>query len=91
MNRRSIIILLIGAIATLAGFATSALLRQRRCSGAGGTWHLQTRECVGAAGEQLDSAVVTDVVIGVVVAIGLAFMLFRVLLFVMGRMPRRTP
>lgn len=88
MNRRSIIVLLIGAIAALAGFGTTALLRQRRCAGAGGTWRYQTRECVTAAGEQIDAATMSDVVIGLVVAIGLAFMLFRVLLFVMGRMPR---
>jgi hypothetical protein len=33
----------------------------------------------------------SDVVIGLVVTIAVGFMLFRVLLFVMGRMPRRSP
>lgn len=91
MNRRSIIVLLIGAIATLAGFATSALLRQRRCAGSGGEWHHQTRECISLTGERIDAAATSDAVIGFMVAVGLAFVLFRVLLFVMGGMPRRTP
>lgn len=91
MNRRSIITMLIGAIAALAGFATTALVRQRRCRGAGGSWRSASRECVAATGERLDVAGVTDVAIGALVALALAFMLFRVLLFVMGRMPRRTP
>jgi hypothetical protein len=91
MNRRSIIILLIGAIATLAGFATRALLRQRRCSRAGGEWRYEARECVTATGDRLEVAAISDAVLGILVAIGLAFMLFRVLLFVMRRMPRRTP
>ncbi|MGH7636393.1 MAG: hypothetical protein ACREOK_01980 [Gemmatimonadaceae bacterium] len=90
MNRRSIIVLLIGAIAALAGFGFTAWMRQRRCAGAGGVWRHQTRECMTAAGERIDAAAISDVIIGVVVAIGLAFMLFRVLLFVMGRMPRRS-
>lgn len=91
MTRRSIIIVLIGAIATLAGFATPALLRQRRCTGLGGAWRSGTRECLTAGGEAIEVATSSDVVIGVVVTVALGFMLFRVLLFVMGRMPRRTP
>ena len=53
-------------------------------------WRYQTRECVTAAGERIDAAATSDVVIGLLVGLGLAFMLFRVLLFVMGRMPQRT-
>lgn len=90
MNRRSIITMLIGAIATLTGFAVTALLRQRRCEGAGGRWTPSSRECVSVTGEPMHVGVLTDVVLGILVAIVLAFMLFRVLLFVMGRMPRRT-
>ena len=91
MNRRSIITVLIGVLATLTGFAVTALLRQRRCEGAGGRWAAATSECVTTSGERLEIAAVTDVVLGVAAAFLLAFMLFRVLLFVMGRMPRRTP
>lgn len=91
MNRRSIITMLIGAIAALTGFAVTALLRQRRCEGAGGQWTAAARECVTTSGERLDVALLTDVLLGVLTALLLAFMLFRVLLFVMGRMPRRTP
>lgn len=90
MNRRSIIVLLIGAIAALAGFGMTALLRQRRCAAAGGEWRYETRECVTAAGERIDAAATSDVGIGLMVGLALAFMLFRVLLFVMGRMPQRT-
>ena len=88
MNRRSIIVVLIGAIAALAGFGATALVRQRRCEGSGGEWRNATRECVTAVGERIDATSPADMVIGVVVSLGLAFMLFRVLLFVMGRMPR---
>jgi hypothetical protein len=91
MNRRSIITILIGAIATLSGFAVTALLRQRRCAGAGGQWVGTARECVLASGDRVAVSTLTDVFLGVTAAILLAFMLFRVLLFVMGRMPRRTP
>lgn len=91
MNRRSIITMLIGAIATLTGFAVTALLRQRRCEGGGGQWTSATRECVMASGDRLDVAAFTDIVIGIGVALVLVFMLFRVLQFVMGRMTRRTP
>jgi hypothetical protein len=91
MNRRSIITVLIGIIATLTGFMVTVLLRQRRCDGAGGQWAPATRECVLTSGERLDVAAISDVILGVVVVLGLAFMLFRVLLFVMGRKPRRAP
>jgi hypothetical protein len=91
MNRRSIIMMLIGAIATLTGLAVTALLRQRRCEGAGGRWSVASRECLTATGEQVDVAATMDGVIGLLAALVLGFMLFRVLLFVMGRMTRRTP
>lgn len=89
MNRRSIITMLIGVIAALTGFALTALLRQRRCESAGGEWTAATRECLTTSGERLDVAMIGDVVIGIGAAVALTFMLFRVLLFVMGRMPRR--
>ncbi len=91
MNRRSIITVLIGIIATLSGFAVTAFLRQRRCEGAGGQWAPATRDCVLISGERLEVSRGADIAIGLVVAVALAFMLFRVLLFVMGRMTRRTP
>ena len=90
MNRRSIITMLIGAIATLTGFAVTALMRQRRCTGAGGQWVATTSECVLPSGERVAVSGAIDVVVGVAAALLLAFMLFRVLLFVMGRMPRRS-
>lgn len=89
MDRRSIIVVLIGAIATVSGFAITALLRVRRCEEAGAEWRHQTRECVTAAGERIDVSGLGDAAIGILMAVVLAFMLFRVLLFVMGRMPRR--
>jgi hypothetical protein len=91
MNRRSIITMIIGAIAALTGFAVTELLRQRRCTGAGGEWAATTRECMAPSGDRMAVAAITDVVVGVATALILAFMLFRVLLFVMGRRPRRTP
>lgn len=90
-NRRSVIVLLIGVIAALTGFATTAFLRQRRCQGAGAQWRSGARECVVATGDRVDVASWSDVALGLLVALALGFMLFRVLMFVMGRGPRRTP
>lgn len=91
MNRRSIIILLIGIIASLAGLMVPTFLRERRCEGRAATWDEVTRQCSVLDGSRIDVSQGSDVVIGVVVAIALAFMLFRILLFAMGRMTRRTP
>jgi hypothetical protein len=91
MDRRSIIILLIGVIASMVGFGIPAFLRQRRCGSAGGTWDGVGRHCVASTGERIDVSVGSDVVIGALIAIALAFMLFRILLFAMGRMTRRAP
>jgi hypothetical protein len=90
MNRRAIILMLIGTIASLAGFATSALLRQRRCGAAGGQWRGSPDGCRLVSGEMVDVTAVGDLVAGVGVAVVIAFMLFRILLLVMGRMSRRS-
>ena len=43
MNRHSLIQLLIGVIAAVAGLTTMIFIRQDRCLDAGGAWSAQTR------------------------------------------------
>lgn len=81
-------VLLIGTIATLAGFGTTWYLRQRRCLGNGGSWRADTRKCELPTGELVSTVGTTDVLAGVFVALVLGFMLFRLLVAASGRMPR---
>lgn len=83
-------IVLVGAIAALAGLGAAAVLRRRRCEGAGGRWLDDARECRLASGEALPSSL-ADAGAGVLVALLAGFVLFRALLFATGRMRRRTP
>ncbi len=88
MNRRSIILLLIGTIAAIAGFAVPAYLRQRRCAAAGGRWDNAARQCAASDGGVVEVASGTDILVGALVAVALAFMLFRMFLFATGRVGR---
>jgi hypothetical protein len=90
MNRRGIILMLIGVIASIAGFATSAFLAQRRCIGAGGRWEQVTRICRLESGDAISVGSFSHVVTGVLVGVVLAFMLYRVQQLAMGRMSRRS-
>ena len=85
MNRRSIILLLIGATASFGGFAATSLLWSRRCTAAGGTWDQSVRLCRIASGESLRIGEASDILAGVFVAAVLGFMLFRVLTFTARR------
>ena len=82
-------LLLVGVIASLSGFAATALLRQRRCSAEGGVWR-QAEGCRLPSGETIDVTMASDVVTGVVVTVALGFMLFRVLLFALRRAGQTT-
>jgi hypothetical protein len=86
MNRRSIIVVLIGMIAGIAGFASVAYLRQRRCVGASGTWDNAVRRCTLPDGMVTEVARTSDIVVGSLIALALGFMLFRMFLFAIGRM-----
>lgn len=88
MNRRSIIVVLIGMIAGIAGLTTVAYLRHKRCTGAGGQWDSATRRCQLPDGSIVDVMAVSDILFGVLVALALGFMLFRMFLFAIGRMSR---
>ena len=81
MNRRAVILMLIGAIAAFAGFATTSVLWQRRCKSVGGTWDQAVRLCRMSTGESVRLGSVVDILAGVFVALALAFMLFRMLTF----------
>ena len=76
MNRRSLIQLLIGVIAAVAGLGTMVLVRQDRCLGAGGSWSIETRVCLGPQGP-LVVARGSDVTVAIGIGLLVAFMLHR--------------
>jgi len=88
MNRRSIMILLIGIIAALSGLAVTAFLGRRRCADLGGTWDATARLCrlePGVTAGYSLAGTLAGVVTGLVVAV----VLYRAMLFVTGRATRR--
>jgi hypothetical protein len=90
VNRRSLISLLIGVLASIVGLLAAVRIRSNRCSGMGGRWDDAKRLCVvpdGTAGESA-TQVMTSYLLGAVVALVAGFMLWRVMLFVTGRGPR---
>lgn len=87
MNRRSLIQLLIGVIATMAGLAALNAIRQDRCLDAGGQWMAAARSCVGPGGP-LSVARGSDVIAAIVIAVLLAFMLQRASMFARRRASR---
>lgn len=76
MNRRSLVQLLIGAIATIGALMTLNGIRQDRCLDAGGQWLAVGRTCTGPNGP-LPVGRASDVVAAIVVGALLAFMLHR--------------
>jgi hypothetical protein len=87
MNRRSLIQLLIGIIATVAGLAALNAIRQDRCLDAGGQWVANARSCVGPDGP-LTVARGSDVLAAIVIGVLLAFMLHRASTFARRRSSR---
>ena len=85
MNRQSVIIILIGAIATFSGLATTDLLRSRRCGDLQGMWTAAARECVLPSGSATNTWTVGIGFAGVLIAAGVGFMLYRGYLFATGR------
>jgi hypothetical protein len=90
MNRRSLIVLLIGVVSALSGFAVAAFLEQGRCTDAGGSWNAATRWCQMADGVVAGFSV-SSVVLGVFVGILVAVFLYRAVLFFWMRAPRPSP
>ena len=92
MNRRSIILLLMGVIASLAGMLGAMRIRARRCASLGGTWDDVERACRVAAGAPGETAgqITSAYLLGFVLAAVVAFMLWRMFLFVTGRGPDRS-
>ena len=87
MNRRSLIQLLIGVIAAVAGLTAMILVRQDRCLDAGGSWNAATRVCLGPNGP-LAVARGSDVTVAIGIGLLVAFMLYRVSTFADRRVPR---
>jgi len=88
MHRQSIIVILIGAIASVSGFATIDYLRGRRCAGLQGIWSASLRECRLDTGETTGTLTVLAVVAGIAIASAVGFTLYRVHLFATGRAQR---
>lgn len=88
MDRRSLITILVGVLATLSGFATTAMLRQTRCADAGGQWRAAAKQCVLPSGGLVPVDRATDMLWGIGLALALGFMLFRIVLFATGRARR---
>lgn len=89
MNRRSLILLLIGVLASILGMLAATRIRARRCAALDGQWDEVARRCVlpaGTAGETLPQ-LLTAYLLGLVLAAIVAFMLWRVFLFATGRGP----
>ena len=84
MNRQSIIVILIGAIASFSGLATTDLLRSRRCREQLGTWTQAARECTLSSGTA-DTWTAGIAVAGLLIAAGVGFMLYRAYQFATGR------
>lgn len=80
MDRRSIIVLLIGVIASLVGALTALFLEQRRCGDAGGQWNAAARQCELSSGATAGWSG-TSLLAGVVVGVLLAVFLYRAVLF----------
>ena len=92
MNRRSLILLLIGVIASLAGMLAATRIRTGRCAALGGRWSDVERACQVAAGAPGESAgqITSAYLLGLVIAVVVGFMLWRMFLFVTGRGPDRS-
>ena len=84
MNRRSLIQVLIGAIATLGSLGALMVVRQNRCVAAGGQWSVTERTCAGPNGP-IAVAEPADLTVALVVGALLAFMLYRASTFATRR------
>ena len=93
MNRRSIILMLIGVIASIVGLLTANSIRSMRCADIGGQWDTARRSCRVAAGMTGESAtqVGTAYLIAAAVALLSGFLLYRVFLVATGRGPGAAP
>jgi hypothetical protein len=76
MTKRSLIPLLIGTIGSIVGFTAVAVLRQNRCSDAGGHWDASIGACALATGS-INVNRASDLVAGLVVALMLGVALHR--------------
>ncbi|HEX2779789.1 MAG TPA: hypothetical protein VHM30_09840 [Gemmatimonadaceae bacterium] len=86
LDRRSLASLLIGIIAALGGLWTAAFLRSDRCLDAGGRWTPGRNVCELPAGVTPEATwqVASSYLAGVIVAVAIAFVLWRVFAFASG-------
>jgi hypothetical protein len=84
MNRQTVIVILIGALASLSGFATADYFMRRRCGELDGIWDA-ARECRLGSGEIAGTWTIVSVIAGAGVALAVGVTLYRAYLFATGR------
>ena len=90
MNRRSLIVLLIGVISALAAGVVATLVQKGRCVDAGGVWDAAARHCQLPTGATSGFSL-TAIGFGVLAGVFLAVFLSRAILFFARRgIPRSS-
>lgn len=89
MNRRSLITMLIGVLASIAGLLAATRLRAGRCLERGGQWDDARRACRVAAGvaPETTAQVASAYLVGLLVAVVAGFMLWRLYRLAIGEGP----
>jgi hypothetical protein len=80
VNRRSLIVMLIGVISAVVGGFVATFVEQRRCLDAGGTWLAAARQCQSAVGAT-SGLTLTSIGAGVLAGVFVAVFLYRGILF----------
>ncbi len=86
-TRRQLALLLVGVLSTVGALSGLELLRERRCTGAGGRWDSGTHECLVSADAGYTPFLPGPVgyVLAAVAAAVLGFMLWRLFTFASSR------
>lgn len=87
MTRRSLIAMLIGILASIAGLLAATRLRADRCLDGGGQWDDARRACRAAAVPETAGQLASAYAVGALVALVAGFMLWRLSRYAMGEGP----
>jgi hypothetical protein len=88
VNRRSLIVMLIGVIAAVVGGLVATFIEQRRCTDAGGRWLAAARACQLEGGAS-SGLTLTSLAAGVAAGVFIALFLYRAIVFFARRgLPR---
>jgi hypothetical protein len=90
VNRRSLIVLLVGVISALVGGLVASFMERARCLDAGGAWNAAARQCRLPSGAVAGFSA-TSILVGLLVAIFVTAFLYRAILFFARRgLPRSS-